>query len=145
MQDKASLAAALQLRFGLNPTEAQITMRLLAQGRVAREQVCGIEVRGHRSIKTGSVGAIVGALRKKLAGYGITIAGINGFGWEICRRDRERVLELLARPKPTNPTRTSPTGATEAAGASPKSGQTQRSPPDGLERRPQWATPSIYR
>jgi hypothetical protein len=99
MQDKASLAAALQLRLGLNPTEAQIAMRLITQGRVAREQICGMGIRGHRSVKAGSVGAIVGALRKKLAGYGITIGGINSFGFALRQEDRAKVLELLAARK----------------------------------------------
>jgi hypothetical protein len=117
MHDKASLAAALQLQLGLNPTEAQIAMRLATQGCVAREQICGIEVRGHRSVKAGSVGAIVRGLRRKLAGYGITVDSINGFGFELRQEDRAKVLELLGRPKPTNPIRTSPTRAAEPADA----------------------------
>jgi hypothetical protein len=95
MHDKASLAAALQLQLALNPTEAQIAMRLTTQGCVAREQICAIGTCGHRSVKAGSVGAIVRGLRRKLAVYGIAIAGINGFGWELRQKDREKIIALI--------------------------------------------------
>jgi hypothetical protein len=93
MPDKASLGSTL----GLNDTETQILLRLVTWDRLAREQVRAIATCGHRPVKIGSVNAIVRGLRKKLEKHKIKIDAVNGFGWEVPRKARERVRELLAR------------------------------------------------
>jgi hypothetical protein len=97
-------AAALEL----TSTEKQILVRLARQGCLSTEQACVI---------TGSVQVHINNLRKKLSHYGIEVLTSYKFGWEMDRKSRAKVLELLARPKPTSPIRTSPTGAAEATGA----------------------------
>jgi hypothetical protein len=84
----------------LNHNETQILKRLASQGCLAREQVCAIVTCGHRPVKISSVRAIVGTLRRKLAAHGVQLVSINGFGWELRRRDRELIRELLARSAP---------------------------------------------
>jgi hypothetical protein len=93
MQEKPeSVPATLKL----NHTEELILARLTRQGCLSREQICAIATCGRRPVKTGSVGAIVRGLRRKLAGHGIAIAGINGFGWELRQDDRKKILGLIA-------------------------------------------------
>jgi len=60
---------------------------------------------GHRPVKIGSVNAIVRGLRKKLAKHKIKIDAVNGFGWELPSKARERVRELLARATPSAATK----------------------------------------
>jgi hypothetical protein len=101
----------------LNRTEAQILARLVVQNPLAKERICALVTRAHQPIKLCSVGAIVHGLRKKLIPYGIRLDVVRGFGFALCREDRAKVLELLARPKPTITPKHMPTGATEATGA----------------------------
>jgi hypothetical protein len=80
----------------LNHNEIEILLRLVAWGRLAREQVCAIATCGHRPVKLGSVSAIVRELRKKLAKHKIKLVTVHGFGFELCQEDCKRVLGLLA-------------------------------------------------
>jgi len=88
----------VQSLLGLNSTEIQLLLRLVAYGRLAREQVCGIPISGHRTLKPGSINPIIGAFRKKLAGHGIALTTIRGFGWALPQEDRERIVRLI-RPR----------------------------------------------
>jgi hypothetical protein len=117
MQEKPGSPASVPATLGLNHTEERIIARLISQGCLSREQICALTTRAHQSIKLGSVGAIVHGLRKKLILYGIRLDVVRGFGFELRQKDRAKVLQLLARPKPTRSVGTSPTGAAEAAGA----------------------------
>jgi hypothetical protein len=53
-------------------------------------------MRAHRPVKIGSVNTIIAGLRKKLTVHGLGLVPVNGFGWELPRRDRTRALALLA-------------------------------------------------
>ena len=75
----------LQSTLGLDYNETEILLRLVAWGRLAREQVPAIAVRAHQQIKISSVNAIIGLLRKKLAAHDIALITIHGFGWELGR------------------------------------------------------------
>jgi hypothetical protein len=71
-------------------------LRLVTWDRLACEQICAIASRAHQPIKIGSVGAVVHGLRKKLAEHKIKIDAVNGFRFEVGKKDREKVRELLA-------------------------------------------------
>jgi hypothetical protein len=98
--------STLQSMLGLSNTELEILMRLLIRDSLSREQICGIPVSGHRTIKLSSVNGIIGLLRQKLAGYGIKLATIRDFGFKLSQKDRARIVGLIR-----------PRGDTEAAGA----------------------------
>jgi hypothetical protein len=71
----------------LNHTEALILMRLVKQGCLSKEQACAITARNNQPVMTG--------LRKKLRACGVALTTVYQFGWEICRKDRETIRELL--------------------------------------------------
>jgi hypothetical protein len=70
-------------------------MRLVAWGQLAREQVCGIAVSGHRMIKPSSVNPIMVGLRKKLRTHEIVLTTIHGFGWSLPQKDRDWIVGLI--------------------------------------------------
>jgi hypothetical protein len=96
MQEKTGSPVSVPATLELTRTEELVLMRLTRQGCLSREQVCGIATSGHRSIKLSSVNGIVGGLRRKLAKHKIELVTVNGFGFELHRRDRAKALELLA-------------------------------------------------
>jgi hypothetical protein len=100
-RDKQSQEITVQSLLGLNSTEIQLLMRLVAYGRLAREQVYGIPVSGHRTLKPSSVTPIISMLRKKLSERGIALTTIHGFGWGLPLKDRERILAMIKPRKMT--------------------------------------------
>jgi DNA-binding transcriptional ArsR family regulator len=110
MPDKTESARAT---LELSHNEERILARLARQGCLSKEQACAITARNTQPIVT--------SLRKKLFARGVALLTSYKFGWELSQKDREKVRELLAahstKAKPTRPIKTSPTGATEAAGA----------------------------
>jgi hypothetical protein len=85
MPDKTESARA---ELELNHTEERILARLAQQGCLSTEQACVI---------TGSVQVHINNLRKKLSHYGIGVLTSYKFGWEMDRKSRAKVLQLLAR------------------------------------------------
>jgi hypothetical protein len=75
----------------LTHTESRILARLVAQGCLSREQA---------TVITGSAQVHINNLRKKLRARGFALVGINGFGWELRKRDREKVRTLLTNGSP---------------------------------------------
>jgi hypothetical protein len=90
--------STLQSMLGLSNTELEILMRLLIRNSLSREQICGIPVSGHRTIKLSSVNGIIGLLRRKLAGHGIELVTIRDFGFGLSQKDRARIVGLI-RPR----------------------------------------------
>jgi DNA-binding response OmpR family regulator len=86
---------------GLNSTESEILRRLAAHGELAREQLYGLPISGHRTLRLGSIDPVIGALRKKLAENGLTLTTIRAFGWSLPLKDRKRIVELI-RPRAEN-------------------------------------------
>ena len=98
MSDTQPLALEQPLRLSHN--EEQLLARLVRQGCLSREQVCGIAMRANRPVAIGSVNTMVAGLRRKLRAFGIELVGMSGFGWELRRENREKIRELLARATP---------------------------------------------
>jgi hypothetical protein len=113
MQEKPGSPVSVPATLGLNHTEERIIARLISQGCLSREQICALATRAHQSIKLGSVNAIINNLRKKLRACGIEVRTVFGFGFELHPRDRAKIVALIGPREPTNPIRTSPTGATD--------------------------------
>jgi hypothetical protein len=101
----------LQSILGLNRNEVELLMRLVAWGRLAREQVPAIATCGHRSVSIISVNAIVRGLRKKLAVHSIELDTVHGFGCRLPPKGQTKIIGMI------KPRSSAPTKAAEAAGA----------------------------
>jgi hypothetical protein len=99
----------LQSMLGLSNTELEILMRLLIRDSLSREQICGIPVSGHRTIKLSSVNGITSSLRRKLADHGIGLLTVRDLGFQLSQKDRARIVALIGP-------RGSGSANTEAAG-----------------------------
>jgi len=108
--------ATLQSLLGLNRNEIELLMRLVAWGRLAREQIPAIATCGHRSVKPSSVNAIIGELRKKLRAHGIEVDTVHGFGWKLSYKARDKIIGMI-KPRSTTPTERTARQAAGAAGA----------------------------
>jgi hypothetical protein len=127
MPETSPLPATLQSTLGLNRTEIELLLRLVAWGSLAREQIPAIATCGHRSVKLSSVNAIVRGLRKKLAAHDIELVTLREFGWGLRPEGREKIVALIGP-------RQAPGVNTEAAGA--KSRQESRMSPEGRQTHP---------
>jgi hypothetical protein len=87
--------STLQSMLGLSNTEIEILMRLVAWGRLAREQIYGITVSGHRTLKPSSINPIMVGLRKKLAKHGVKLIAIRDFGFGLPQEDRARIVGMI--------------------------------------------------
>jgi hypothetical protein len=119
--------STLQSMLGLSNTEIEILMRLVAWGRLAREQIYGITVSGHRTLKPSSINPIMVELRKKLIAHRIKLVTIRDFGFGLSQEDRGRIVELI-RPRCDTEV------AGEKLGWSPKRTRRARRPPEDLLR-----------
>jgi hypothetical protein len=86
---------SLQEQLGLSGTEIEILMRLAAWGRLARQQICGITVSGHRTLKPSSINPIMVGLRKKLIAHRVKLITIRDFGWGLSQEDRGWIVGLI--------------------------------------------------
>lgn len=86
MEDRAAVALAIQHLFGLTSTEVTLLMLLLQNASVPKTRINMT----HRTIDVH-----IYNMRRRLKAFGIAIATLWGYGYQLPTDSRQRILDLL--------------------------------------------------
>ena len=86
VEDKAAVVLALQRIFHLTATETSLFMLLLTNTTVPKQRINMV----HRTIDVH-----IYNIRRRLAPFGIMIATLWGYGYQLSTESRQRIMDLL--------------------------------------------------
>ncbi len=89
LEDREAVTLALQQLFRLTATEVSLLMLLLTHAAVPKTRI---------NLATRTIDVHVYNIRRRLAPYGLTIATLWGYGYQLSPDSRQRMMDMLLSP-----------------------------------------------